>query len=178
MIFSLTGFLSALRQASPIISLIVAIASGIMICLAPEQAATLGVDTLREKFHGYIGATFILSVSVLSAHCLSTLFKIFKGQIQSYVDTRKKKQQLHSLTPDEKAYLLPYIEGQETTQYFGLDDGIAMELQIKEILFQAANLGNLIGGWAFSLQPLAREYLQEKPELLEGANPKPRKAPY
>jgi hypothetical protein len=85
----------------------------------------------------------------------------------------QRKKSLHELTADEKAYLIPYVLENQNTQYFLLEDGIAGGLQAKTIIYRASNLGSLVGGWAFNIQPWARDYLKEHPELLQGANPNP-----
>ena len=77
------------------------------------------------------------------------------------------------MTPDEKAYLVPFVLQQENTQYFLIEDGIAGGLIAKGVLYRSSNVGSLVSGWAHNIQPWAREYLTEHAELLEGARAKP-----
>ncbi len=86
---------------------------------------------------------------------------------------RAKQESLRNLTPDEKAYLVPYIRDQSNTQYFQLEDGISNGLVAKQILYRAANIGSLMTGWAFNLQPWVREYLAANPDVLDGASESP-----
>lgn len=81
---------------------------------------------------------------------------------------KEKQQLLHNLTPEEKGYLAPFIIGNQNTVYVGMEDGIMAGLQVKGITYLAANIGSWLDGFAFNLQPWAREYLKEHPELLEG----------
>jgi hypothetical protein len=76
---------------------------------------------------------------------------------------------LHKLTPEEKGYLIPFIEGQMNSINVGMDDGVMAGLRAKGITYLAANMGSVLDGFAFNLQPWAREYLEKNPNLLEGA---------
>ena len=77
------------------------------------------------------------------------------------------------LTPEEKGYLVSYIEGQQNTIYVGLDDGIMGGLTAKGITYRSSNMGDLLNGVAFNLQPWARSYLEENRYLLDGYAGKP-----
>lgn len=72
---------------------------------------------------------------------------------------------LHELTPDEKGYLLPYIRDVANTRYFKFIDGIAGGLWAKRILFRSSDLA-VPNSAPDNLEPWARQYLQDHPELL------------
>lgn len=82
-----------------------------------------------------------------------------------------RKADLVNLTPNEKAYLAPYIFGEETTQYFLMEDGIKGSLEARNILYRASNMGDMVNGWAYNIQPWARDHLRNNPHLLEGFTP-------
>lgn len=84
------------------------------------------------------------------------------------LDKRRAKW-LTSLTPDERGRLLPYIRDQRASVRFPIEDGVVGGLVGKGILFRASNVGHAISGFAFNVQPWAREELERHPELLSGA---------
>ncbi|RMH20024.1 MAG: hypothetical protein D6698_04935, partial [Gammaproteobacteria bacterium] len=99
---------------------------------------------------------------------------IFIVQGHTHRQVQKKRQQtLHKLTPEEKGYLVPYIEGQQNSVYVGMEDGVMSGLRAKGITYLAANMGDVLNGFAFNLQPWAREYLESNPHLLDGYSGQP-----
>jgi len=153
-----------------------------MLFIGDDFVKTLGLFDFREQNRGYIGLVFIVSLSIVLAHLFWQAGKSLSSFMKGILDARKakknleeKKRQLHDLTPDEKAYLSPYILDDENTQYFAPQDGIACGLAAKGILYQASEIGNLLTGFAYNIQPWVRKYLKQNQYLLEGANPNPRR---
>jgi len=154
------------------LAFLIAILSFLGITLfSPEYVAEkLAIDGFRETFRVLLGPSFLLTFSFFIAR----LFTKLKTLIHEKKTLKERYSMLRDLTPAEKAYLAPYIFDQETTQYFGAEDGIKGSLEAKIIIYQASVMGHLITGFAYNLQPWAREYLTKHPELLEGAK-KPEK---
>ncbi len=183
MLDQITQVLSSLRSISPAVFLGLAIATGTVLFIDEGLAVTLGVENLRQEYRGHLGLGLLVSLSILASQSLW-----FVGEaIQEARKRRKKKRnlrkkreldelQLHKLTPDEKAYLLPFIYG-ENTMYFKMEDGVAGGLEAKNIIYRSSNMGSLVRGWAYNLQPWAREYLEANSYLLEGANSSPNGPP-
>jgi hypothetical protein len=104
--------------------------------------------------------------------CCTNLY-FWARKIKTESNTKKKYDYLKQLTPEEKGYLIPYIEEQQNTINVGMDDGIMAGLCAKGITYRAANIGDLLNGFAFNLQPWARDYLNSKPELLNDYSGEP-----
>lgn len=142
----------------------------------PEVALqSLALTAFRDSNRPYIGGALLVSISLLvgqllisSAASLREIFKKLAAHREQIEAARKRTEILHKLTPDEKAYLAPYILDEKNTQYFGIQDGIAGGLQAKEIIYRASFAG--ISGFAFNIQPWARDYLTANLQLLESAN--------
>jgi hypothetical protein len=99
------------------------------------------------------------------------------SSLQQFLNDRKTKKRrvktLEGLTGEEKGYLAPFIYGGKNTIYVGLDDGVMGGLVSKKICYHAAQEFDVLEGMAFNLQPWAREHLEKRPELLEGASGEP-----
>ena len=180
MLEAVSGFLSALKGTSPVIFLGVAIASGLILFGTDGFVSNLGLAEFRDQNKGYIGVSFVLSVSIVFAQAIANGGKMLLKFVERW---RKKKVRaatleqrqntLHKLTADEKAYLKPYVFGDENTQYFLIEDGIAGGLKAKDIIYMSSQVGSMLEGWAYNIQPWAKQYLEENPHLLEGPNPSP-----
>lgn len=175
-----TAFLSTVRKASPPTTLAFAIATGILIFVSDPIAQTLGVDAFRKLYRGELGASFITSLALFISSSLWSVTsavrsyigrrtELQRGRDQQRRNREARQQDLHRLTADEKAYISPYITGGLTTQNFLITDGIACGLCARNILHRPSSVGSMLGGFAHNLQPWAREYLEEHPELLQGA---------
>ena len=178
MIEAVSGLLSSIKQTSPVIFTGLAIASGIVLFSNGDLITTIGLSDFRDANKQYIGGCFVLSSSILFAQLATGLFGFIKVLFAKWQKSRRNKKAMESrkkdlvnLTPDEKAYLAPYVLGQETTLYFLMEDGIKGSLEAKGILYRASNMGDMVTGWAYNIQPWALKHLQSNPDLLEGFTP-------
>lgn len=137
---------------------------GLVLFLPEHYAKVLAVDTFRGQYRVFLGPVFLLVLAFGVARLCTYIGR-------AYADRRllkKRRELLHRLTPEEKGYLVPYIQEQQNSVYVGMDDGVMAGLGKKGVIYLAANMGDLLNGFAFNLQPWAREYLQSHPQLLDG----------
>jgi hypothetical protein len=148
-----------------------------MLWLPDAVTSALGLTTFREENRANLGAAFVLFGSLVLAHVVWGLRHAIRA-LAAWLNVKKEarrveeahRRHLAELTPDEKAYLLPYIKDQANTQQFQIEDGIVGGLVAKGILYQASRVGYFgEGGWAFNMQSWARAALSENPRLLDGA---------
>lgn len=164
MIDKLTGIADYFRKIPVAFLVAIVCVLWLILFLPLETAKILAVDKFRDNYRVFLGPAFLLASSFLVA-------RLFMFMMQGYSEKRLlklKQKALHKLTPEEKGYLIPYIEGQQNTVYVGMEDGIMSGLVAKGITYRAANMGDLLHGFAFNLQPWAREYLENNRHLLDG----------
>ncbi|MFT6904811.1 MAG: hypothetical protein ACJAS1_001465 [Oleiphilaceae bacterium] len=178
MIEAFSGLLGSIKQTSPVIFTGLAIACGIILFGSGELITIIGLTEFREANKPYIGGCFVLSLSIVFAQAVTGIIGLIKSAFKKWKKgkdrmllVKAKQAELAKLTPDEKAYLAPYVLGQETTQYFLMEDGIKGSLETKGILYRASNMGDMVTGWAYNIQPWAKEYLENNEHLLEGFTP-------
>lgn len=164
MMEKLTGFTDYFRKIPAAFLVAIVSVLGLILFLPKEYATTLAVDGFREEYRVYLGPAFLLTLSF----CAARVFNFFMQGHRQRQNLKKRQETLHSLTPEEKGYLIPYIEGQQNTVNVGMDDGVMAGLRSKGVTYLAANMGDLLNGFAFNLQPWAREYLEQNPHLLDG----------
>jgi hypothetical protein len=162
-------------KITPVTLLGMGVASGLILFVPESIADTLGMNEFRSQYRGWIGATFLFSWSALIAHGLFW----GKGSSAKWWEKRQLRnvrwKYLDELTPEEKGYLVPYINNGKNTLHHDVDDGIAGGLMAKDIIFRSSNLFNVMDGVPYNLQPWARTRLHEHPELLKDAVLKPKK---
>ena len=164
MMEKLTRFADYFRKI-PAAFLVAIISVLALILFLPEDVSkSLAVYEFREKYKVFLGPVFLLAVSF----CIARVSIFFMSGYTERKNLKKRQELLHQLTPEEKGYLIRYIENQKNTIYVGDDDGVMGGLQAKRITYCARNMGSLLHGFAYNLQPWARSYLEEHPELLEG----------
>lgn len=173
MLESISGFLTALKAATPQILLGVALASGLLVFGPPSVVEALGMRLLLESNRALFGIAFLGSVSILFAQAAWWLGKHIGWPLRALLENRRRSEALRELAPDEKAYLLRYVLEQRTTQYFRIDDGIAQSLVSKGVIYQSASVGYIHDGWAFNLTDWARKALSKDKSLLSGAGELP-----
>jgi hypothetical protein len=176
MLESLVVAFNAVKQATPTLLLGVALAAAALLFLPEAVVGAVGLNDLLRTNRPYVGAALLVSVAILAAQAFVAAIAFGKGM---YLKRKAKRvaalaeqqrlERLTKLTPEERAYLIPYIATEINTCYFSIEDGIAGGLQAKGIIYRSANIGDMVTGFAFNLQPWAREHLNQNPQLLEGA---------
>jgi len=171
----ITAF-NAVKQTTPTLLFGVAFVASALLFLPANVVGTLGLDGLVSEHRHYIGIALVSAIALLLAQGLvgivglaKLLYAKHKSKQAAAEAEQRRLEILTKLTPEEKAYLLPYIVAEKNTLYFSIADGIAGGLQAKGIIYQASNIGNMLSGFAFNIQPWAREHLSQTPQLLEGA---------
>lgn len=164
MIDKLTGFADYFRKIPAAFLVAIGSVLALILFLPEESAKTLAVDGFRNEYRVFLGPAFLLTI----LFCAARVFNFFMQGYRRKQALKKRQETLHSLTPEEKGYLNRFIKWQNNTVNVGMDDGVMAGLRSKGITYLATNIGDLLNGFAFNLQPWAREYLEKNPNLLDG----------
>lgn len=171
----LGSVVSAVLKNAPGPLIAIGIASGLVLFSPDSLTESLGMTAIRTEHKAEIGGAFLLSIAYLSA----TLIIWLKDVIAKAWKSRKSRlvceQRLRELTPDEKAYLAPYVLEHANTRYFEPEDGVAGGLSAKNMIYRSSNVFNIMQGVPHNIQPWCRDYLTAHPELLEGASQLPQR---
>ena len=125
---------------------------------------------LRVAFRGHLGGAFIISIAVVATYLSTWVGRLGLAVVNRRLNRKARLRHLETLTSDEKAYLVPYIHDGKNTMNYLAQDGIASGLVQKGILYAPSSLGSMLSGFAYNLQPWARDELERNPSLLEGAS--------
>jgi len=173
MLEQLGSVLASLRALAPAPLLALTFAASFLLFGPEALLEQLGVLNFRNENRGGAGSAFLFSSCLI----LANIFWWIRGKAAKLLDDRsiRKAQRtwLDELSSDEKAYLRPYVDG-ETTQTFGLGDGIAASLVGKGIIYRASNIGHVGVAFPFNIQPWALRLLQKRPELLRDTGRAPK----
>jgi len=169
----LTSFFNLLKVVTPVSLLGMTLFSAALLFLNQKVLSFLSLLDFRQRNAGNIALIFIFSLSLLCSYVIFFLINIVRRKVNNiYIKNTERKRiellqkSLHQLTPDEKTYLQPFILQGKNTLYFSIQDGIAGGLVAKKIIYMSSQVGNMFSGFAYNLQPWAREYLCEHIDLL------------
>ena len=118
-------------------------------------------------YRSWIGVVFLVTGSILATHAALVPWGGIRGWLMNLRATRTRRERLHDLTPDETRILVRYIEGNTRTQNLDIKSGVVSGLEEAGIIYRAADMGDLMRGFAYNIQPWAREYLMRHRSLLE-----------
>lgn len=104
----LPGFADYFRKIPAAFLVAIVSVLGLILFLPEEYAKTLAVDGFRDEYRVFLGPAFLLTLSF----CAARIFNFFMQGYRQKLALKKRREALHSLTPEEKGYLIPYIEGQ------------------------------------------------------------------
>jgi len=164
MMDKLTGFADYFRKISAAFLVAIVSVLALILFLPGEISKSLAVYDFREKYKVFLGPVFLLTISF----CFARVFIFFMSGHTERKRLKNRQKMLYQLTPEEKGYLVPYIRHQKNTVYVGMDDGVISGLEAKHITYCASSMGSVLEGFAYNLQPWARDYLNDNPQLLDG----------
>ena len=170
MLESLSGLLTAIKAAGPRLFFGVAVASGILLFAPASVLTSMGLAEAVVTNRSTIGLVFLVSTVLVCSEGLWWLVRKQQQRTESKALEAGRLRNLHALTAIEKTYLADYIFKGENTLHFGLHDGVAGGLETKGIIYRPTHVGTFDAGWAYNLQPWARELLSKHTHLLQGAN--------
>jgi hypothetical protein len=129
----------------------------------------LGVDVLVDEHRSWIGLASLAVWALLFSHFAWWVRGFAVERIRSNQTHKVCVQLLYELTPDEKVFLVPYIIDDVNSRIAPIENGVVGGLVAKGILFRAAYAAPF-GDFPYNMQPWARRYLAEHPQILVGAS--------
>jgi hypothetical protein len=154
----------------PAVLLLMLVAAAAFILFIPERlAVTLALDAFRNTYRVYLGPGLTLVGFLL----LARLIAFAATKLQQRGTLSRLRKSIATLTNEEKGYLAEFIETGRTAIYVPLDDGIIGALVARQIVYRSSNVFDVLEGVPYNLQPWAREYLTNNPQVLEGAEGRP-----
>lgn len=140
---------------------------GVLVFVPPDVLETLGLKSIVKTLRGWIGFGFIAFSVLLLAHFGAWLFGFISPWVKEWLFIRLHQKRLHQLDAAEKQLLAKFIAQDTRTLRFDMKDGTPTVLAREHILAPAAQLGDLVQGISYAVQPWAWEYLTAHRELLE-----------
>ncbi len=162
----LSKFFLDVIKLSPRFLVAFALASGFLLFADPSWVQQLGLSEVRQNYRTWIGATFLLSVCLISAHGSVWLGYWSITRWKSRQVRGQGLERLRTLTAEEKHLLSRYISGQTRTQQLDATSGTVVDLESLNIISLASNAGDSIDGWSYIIQPWAWKHLNAHPEWL------------
>lgn len=152
-------FVTAIKNAGPLLYAAALIAALLLLFLPEPIVTQIGLTDFRVAYRRELGATLILSASLLAVQASFGVGQFGKGLWKEWEFNRSARATLRELTAAEKEFLRPYIVDGQNTKYVSIYDGVANGLQAKGIIYRASQLSvpgtpGVLFPW--NLQPYAR----------------------
>lgn len=128
----------------------------------------LGMSVILSQDRLYFGLLFTVLLGMVLSDLISLTLSGPINRLEQVRWRRSKAKRLHDLTAHEKLILKRYLDQNTRTQYLNVADGVVTGLVHEEILYRSTNIGHLLTGFAYNIQPWAFDYLRQHPELLLG----------
>jgi hypothetical protein len=129
---------------------------------------SFGLSEFVQKYRPWLSLIFIGS-SVLFA--VDRCIAVFAWASGHSAHSKVKKaiiERLNNLTEEEKQILRFYFAKNTKTNVLRLDSGVVQGLAEMGIIYQSANMGDILDGFAHNISDFAWNYLNQHPHLLAG----------
>ena len=145
----------------------IAIATSILLFSPGSILKKIGLSTAINDYRVWFGLLWLCAVSLLLAHIGAPLLAYWRSRIDEWRWMKYGKRYLASLTSDEKKIMRGFITAGKKSQMLDIRDGNVKALQHERLIYQAASVGHVIGGFAFNIQPWVWDYLNKNQELMK-----------
>lgn len=167
------SLLGTARKLTPVTLFGLAVACAIILFTPTNALTKLGLRDFRDSNRSTVALVLLICGSLLFAHLVFRAGPSLRTWLATKRTRRIRERDLRELTPIERAYLMPFVERAEATRSFAFNDGVAVSLVHKEILYTPGKYTISRSGTPHIMQPWARRHLRSHPELLEGARGEP-----
>jgi len=141
----------------------------VLIALPQRLQKFLDCDEILKTFRGYISLVGIIAFALYIAWLLTKIAKQtipwFERQLEEVKIKRHGHKTLVRLTPQEKEYVAKYIAEDKTSMAWPLEDGVIQILAQQAVVIQASNIGRLMSGVEYAIQPWVRKVLEKHNDL-------------
>lgn len=158
------GVVDVLR--SPRLSLTALFAALAFLALPSRWSVWLGVAGMASEFRPVFGVVLILSAANLATFGADAGRRKWIAKRNERLIREIRESRMRKLTTDEKRLLIRF-DGDRGVVHSDTTDGIANALIHKEILYRTSNVFEP-HRMPLGLQPWARQYLDDHPEVLAG----------
>jgi|GEM_PF-2773266 len=166
MVDVISTILKSFEKLTPIF-LVVAVCTGVLLCSPASVKEPFGLDILPKAVEPWVGLTFLVSAASFLVNVATFCFRSFGRWCSKRKGRNLRVQVLKSLTPEEKATLIPFVWGGMAAWTIEMQDGIASLMERKRILTPASSM--VWGGRiSWGVQPWAIEELNQEAGLLDG----------
>lgn len=131
--------------------------------------SSIGVDGIASSQRQFIGLLFICSLAICSVALSVKAINFIKYRLYVRSRERRTREKLSSLMEDEKQILRYYFVYQTRSNVLRFDDGVVKGLEAAGVIYRASEVGNILEGFAYNISNVAWKYIEQNPELLEGA---------
>ena len=167
------SLLGTARKLTPVTLFGLAIACAIILFIPANMLTKLGLQDFRDSNRSAIAIVLLICGSLLLAHLVFQAGPWARSWLETKRARRIRERDLRELTPIERAYVTPFVERAEATRSFAFNDGVAVSLVGKGILYTPGKYTICRSGTPHMMQAWARRHLRSHPELLEGARGEP-----
>ena len=136
----------------------------LLLFLPKNLQAFFHIDSLRENYAMYFGLAFLLVVSILF---IDTIFRLYRLYTRKVAIPKLMKKSMNDLCPDDIEVIARMFYSSNLSVKLQYDNPSATRLMYLKIIYRASNLGDMLTGFQFSLQPWACTYLNEHPEFFD-----------
>lgn len=152
-------------------TLTLTIASGFLLFVNDDQAATLGLAQFRDDFRFWIGTIFLIFFSLSVSKIILRLGEYGIDQLEVWKGLQYSKRKLADLTSEERKILRGFLHSNTKTQTLGLESGVVQGLVAAGIIYRSSRIGRQWAGrgigFDYNILDWVWIYLKKNPSLLD-----------
>jgi len=126
-----------------------------------------GLHDIVNSIRPILGLLLLISISIITIKFISKTIEHIQKKYEIYNNRKVMNELLHNLSANQKKILRCFIDNDTETYKFSYNNGPARWLVSKQVLTYFGQTTGVHMNITYCIQPWAREYLLENPELLK-----------
>lgn len=128
----------------------------------------LGLLKFLAEYRPRLGTVFIAATTIWVSHGLAQVGNVGLAWLKEKNAIRIRRSELKDLSPQERAILRQFIDGNTKTIALDIRSGVHAALESRHVIYRAATVSRHDMYFDYNIQPWAWDYLRRHPEVLEG----------
>ena len=127
----------------------------------------LGLFKFLAEYRAWLGTIFIAATTIWVSHGLAQVGNVGLAWLKEKNAIRICRSELKDLSPQERAILRQFINGNTKTVTLNISSGVHAALELRQVIYRASTVSANYTYFDYNIQPWAWDYLRSHPKVLE-----------
>jgi len=149
----------------------ISLGTGLLLFGPMSVLERLGLFKFLAEYRAWLGTVFIAATTIWVSHGLAQVGNVGLAWLKEKNAIRIRRSELKDLSPQERAILRKFIDGNTKTIALNIRSGVHAALELRQVIYRASTVSSYDTYFDYNIQPWAWDYLRGHQKVIEGPTP-------